>query len=157
MQMSDLMSKWALFKHLIKQDLKDRTGKDVSYEQVELVLAGKTTLGLNQGVIDRVLDKAGVTSLDIFVDYRLNIPSELKGPSNLGVLWFPQYWLRNAVIIPQLIAMKPFNAMTHSAFSAATGMPVVYGAHPLVKAVEGTLIHPGMNVAEVSTFIPYVN
>lgn len=155
MQMSDVMARWALYRHLLKEELSDKVGKEATDEDIEDLLKGKR-FGFDEKVITAMKDKAGVRALDTFVDYRLNLPSELKAASDLGVLWFPAYWLRNAVIIPQLVAAKPLNSMIAEAISVYTGIPTVYENHPIFKAANGTLVHAGMDVATVSTFIPYV-
>lgn len=156
MQMSDLMSRWALYKHTLKELLSEELGRPVTAEEINDVTRGNR-LGLSHTAIEEIKDKAGLRSLDTFVDYRLNLPSEFKKASDVGVLWFPAFWLRTAVVVPQMIAAKPINTMITLAVSGITGLDTVYESHPLWKAVSSdkSIVHPGMNVLEGHTFIPY--
>ena len=156
MQMGDLAARWALYKHTIKELLSEELGREVSAKEVADVVRGNR-LGLDHKKITGIKERAAMRSLDTFVDYRLNMPSEIKKASDLAVLWFPSYWMRNAVVIPQMIAAKPVNSMAALAVSGLTGMPTVYESHPLWKLVSDkkSIVHPGMDVSTVDTFIPW--
>lgn len=151
MQMGDLAARWALYKHTLKEELEKEIGRKVTVEDVNQLLINK--FPLEKPKIAKIKETAGMRALDTFVDYRLNIPSEMDTASTLGVLWFPSYWLRNAVVIPQLIASRPLNSMVTMALSAFTGMDTVYASHPLWKFVNGNLIHAGMDVTTADTII----
>jgi len=156
MQMGDLSSRWALYKHTIGELLSEELGRPVSVEEINDVTRGNR-LGLLHAKMEAIKEKAAMRSLDTFVDYRLNMPSEIKKASDLGVLWFPSYWLRNSIVIPQMIAAKPLNSMVALALSGVTGLSTVYESHPLWKLASDnkSLMHLGMDVTTVDTFIPW--
>ena len=157
MQMGDLAARWALYKHTIKELMEKELNRQITPEELNDITRGNR-VGLTHAKIESIKEEAAMRSLDTFVDYRLNMPSEIKKASDLGILWFPSYWLRNTVVIPQIIAAKPLNSMIAIALSGMTGMATVYESHPLWKLASDnkSLVHPGMNVATVDTFIPWM-
>ena len=157
MQMGDLAARWALYKHTIKELMEKELGRQITPEELNDITRGNR-VGLTHAKMESIKEQAAMRSLDTFVDYRLNMPSEIKKASDLGILWFPSYWLRNTVVIPQIIAAKPLNSMIAIALSGMTGMATVYESHPLWKLASDnqSLVHPGMNVATVDTFIPWM-
>ncbi len=156
MQMGDLMARWALYKHTLKELFSEELGRTVSHEEINDVLRGNR-LGLSHAKVKEFEDIAGLRSLNTFINYPINIPSPLKKASDLAILWFPSYKLRNAKVILDVVQAKPFNSMVTIAISQITGLPTMYESHPIVDVVSDTknLVHPGMNVLETKTFIQH--
>lgn len=156
MQLADLMARWALYKHTLKELLSEELKRPVTADEIQNVIRGNR-LGLSHARIEELKDIAGLRSLDTFVDVRLNIPSEFKILSDYFILRFPSFWLGTAVVVPQMIAAKPLNTMVTLAISGITGMPTIYESHPLWKAIssERSVANMPANVTTIDTFIPY--
>lgn len=79
-QMTDISSRYALYKHLMNtrgsnNNASDTRGNPITEEEVV------------------------VKVLEAFVDYKVNMPKELKVMSDYGVILFPSFWLRIQKVI----------------------------------------------------------
>ena len=151
MQMADIMAKWTLYTREVRKALKAK-GVDIKDMDTKRLLTE----------IDKVEDgkeleeAAAQLARTTFIDYRMNLPKELKVLSDYGILMFPAFWIRAQGVIWNLAKYHPINAgvvllATH--LLGSQGASIVDAAIP-VKAMNGTLIHGGQNVLTPGTIIP---
>ena len=78
--MADVASRYALYNHLRKNSGKIDVSTKKQYKQMS-----------EEEIVETVLEA--------FVDYKVNLPKELKVTSDYGVLLFPSFWLRIQKVI----------------------------------------------------------
>ena len=78
--MADVASRYALYNHLRKNSGKIDVSTKKQYKQMN-----------EEEIVETVLEA--------FVDYKVNLPKELKVTSDYGVLMFPSFWLRIQKVI----------------------------------------------------------
>jgi len=141
MQMGDVVARWTLYNVRLEQ------AKEL-YKKNN----GKSAVGPE---LQALKDEAGIEALDTFVDYRLNMPSEVKLLSDYGVLMFPSFWMRAQRIIFNLAKYHPLNA--GGGYIAADLLDMngasILDANVLSKLIEGHLVHAGQDVLDTKTFI----
>jgi len=59
---------------------------------------------------------------ETFIDYRRNIPSEIKALSDYGIIMFPAYWMRVQKVIGSLIVYHPISSLGSFAIESAMGV-----------------------------------
>jgi hypothetical protein len=144
MQIGDAMGRWTLFQHELnkmKAEYKKTNGREVSGE--ELV---------------KMKNVAGQIARETFVDYRLNLPSEIKFLSDYGFLLFPSFWMRTQKVIYNLVTHHPLNAGAGLLIADMLGNSSanIISANMISKAWNGSLAYPGgqtHNLADVDTYI----
>lgn len=148
MQTGDAMARWSLYNHRINQALEGKgikldSGNTVDVRNVinKAISTGKLT----EAEWNKIKEDAGLEALHTFVDYRLNLPSEVKFLSDYGVLMFPSFWMRIQRIIWNLLKYHPLNAGTGLLIADALGNSgaSIMSANILNKAWNGSLVHPG--------------
>ena len=72
MQMGDLSARWALYKHTIKEMMREDLGRRISRDEVNAMVKGKFPMEADK--MNKLKEAAAMRALDTFVDYRLNIP-----------------------------------------------------------------------------------
>jgi hypothetical protein len=87
----------AISKYVLAQSLMDRT-----YDK------------LKKGEKPRnyTLEEAYQEANDTFIDYRQNMPAEIKAMSDYGVLLFPSFWLKAQKVIANLVMYHPVTAVS---------------------------------------------
>lgn len=90
-----------------------------------------------------------------FIDYRYNIPQEIKALSDYGILMFPAFWLKVQKVIASLVKYHPVNSLGGYAIESAlgiNGVNVLNEAFPM-KLLDGSVIHdPTSTVGPESIF-----
>ena len=86
-------------------------------------------------------DAAAKETLERFVDYRVNLPEEVKLLSDLGFVLFPSFWMKYQKVLYTLIKRNPASSAAGYTMDSLLG---VGGAHPLDsnivnKFAEGTV------------------
>ena len=153
MQMADVMSRWTLYKHEMMFNLKENVKYEYvsHYKALRDIEAGR----LDKHVYEKIESAASTKALDTFIDYRLNLPSELQMLSNLGVIMFPSFWLRAQKVIYNLVKYHPVNAgmgLLVADLLNLNGASII-DANILNKISEGTVIQAGQNVLQPKTLI----
>jgi hypothetical protein len=124
MVLSDALSKYVLAEHLKKQvnpKSGDRQSRRLYTEEEAYMKANET-----------------------FIDYRKNIPSEVKALSDYGILMFPAYWLRVQKVIGGLLKYHPVSTILSYGVEMSLGvgnLNVVNQALPIKAAQYGGLLH----------------
>ena len=59
---------------------------------------------------------------ETFIDYRRNIPSEIKALSDYGIIMFPAYWMRVQKVIGSLVVYHPISSLGSFAIESAMGV-----------------------------------
>ena len=152
MQMADIMARWTLYKHEMVKNLKEKGYNYVDhYKATKDIEAGK----LDKKVYESIENAAAVKGLDTFIDYRLNLPKELKTLSDLGVIMFPSFWLRAQKVIYNLIKYHPINAGAGLVLTDVLNLngASIIDANVLNKMSQGTLIQAGQDVLSPGTII----
>ena len=152
MQMADIMARWTLYKHEMVKNLKEKGYNYVDhYKATKDIEAGK----LDKKVYESIENAAAVKGLDTFIDYRLNLPKELKVLSDLGVIMFPSFWLRAQKVIYNLVVYHPINAGAGLIVTDVLNLngASIIDANVLNKMSQGTLIQAGQDVLSPGTII----
>jgi hypothetical protein len=102
MVLGDVMAKYTLAKHLIGKE-NPRSG----------------TRGNRRKYTS---EEAYALANDTFIDYRANLPKEIKVLSDYGILMFPAYWLRVQKVIAGLLRYHPVSALGSYAVETAMGV-----------------------------------
>jgi len=101
MVLGDVMAKYTLAKHLIGRE-NPRSGQGGNRKKY-------------------TSEEAYALANDTFIDYRANLPKEIKVLSDYGILMFPAYWLRVQKVIAGLLKYHPVSAVTSYAVETAMG------------------------------------
>lgn len=152
MQMADIMSRWTLYTHEVSKGLKDAGYEYVSdYKARQDIKAGK----LDAKVYEEIESSAGIKANDTFIDYRINLPKELKVLSDYGILMFPSFWIRAQKVIYNLIKYHPVNAGAGIAVTDLLNLngASIIDANIINKISNGTAIQAGQNVLDPRTLI----
>ena len=137
MQMGDVAARWSLYRTRVEQ-AKESSKKVLSSSELEAIKVD-----------------ASLEALDTFIDYRLNMPSEIKALSDYGVLMFPSFWIRAQKIIFNLARYHPLNAGGGYLTADLLDMhgASILDANVLNKLGNGTLVNPGQDVLDIRTFL----
>jgi hypothetical protein len=100
--MSDISARYALYRHLKENPVKydPKTRKNVKMTEDQIV----------------------TEVLESFVDYKVNMPKELKFLSDHGVLLFPSFWLRVQKIMYVMAKESPLKVLTSLFIEEALGL-----------------------------------
>jgi hypothetical protein len=101
MVLGDVMAKYTLAKHLIGRE--------------------NPRSGVRGNRRKYTSEEAYALANDTFIDYRANLPKEIKVLSDYGILMFPAYWLRVQKVIAGLLKYHPVSAVTSYAVETAMG------------------------------------
>lgn len=101
MVLADALSKYVLAKHLMEQE-NPRSGE-----------RGKRRKYTKEEAYSR--------ANDTFIDYRTNMPHEIKALSDYGILMFPAYWMKVQKVIAGLVKYHPVSALGSYAMESAMG------------------------------------
>lgn len=137
MQMGDVAARWTLYRTRIEQAVENSKDK------------------LSDSELEQIRVDVSLEALDTFIDYRLNMPSEIKALSDIGVLMFPSFWIRAQKIIYNLAKYHPLNAGGGYLTADLLDMhgASILDANVLTKLGNGTLVSPGQDVLDFRTFI----
>jgi len=83
-------------------------------------------------------EKAAKQALDTFIDYRVNLPEEVKILSDLGILLFPNFWMKYQRVLYKLLKDSPVSGTAGYAIEELLGMG---GNHPL----DSNILHKLMS------------
>lgn len=152
MQMADVMSRWTMYKHEMSKNL---SKKGYTYSTEAKALEDIKRGVLSKSVYESVESEAALKALDTFIDYRINLPKELKTLSNLGILMFPEFWLKAQKVIYNLIKYHPVNAGAGLLLTDILNLngASIIDANVINKAAQGTLIQAGQDVINPGTII----
>lgn len=99
-------------------------------------------------------DKAVKEALEMFIDYKVNMPKLLKLPSDYGVFLFPSFWMRAQKIMVNLAVNKTASVAAGEAFAILTGIkvPTIFDANIVSRFNQNQIL----NIPDVGfdTFIP---
>lgn len=152
MQMADIMGRWTLYKsEMVKNLKKEGYTYENDYKAKEDIKLGK----LDEKVYEKIESDAAILALDTFIDYRLNMPKEIKALSDLGVLMFPAFWIRAQKVIFNLIKYHPLNAGAGLVLTDLLGLngASIMDANIINKTMNGTLVQSGQNVLDPGTIL----
>ena len=158
MQLGDVAAKWTLYLHELAKRLKaegfDYDTSDTA-KLFEMINKDIDSGKLDEKLWEKIESDAGLFAMQSFIDYRMNMPKELKVLSDLGVLLFPAFWMRAQKVIWNLAKYHPLNT---GAGIVVTDMLNISGAsivdaNAISKAMNGSIIHGGQNVLDPRTLI----
>ena len=126
--------------------MRDLKNQGYSFDSVEDMFAQKNKIP--QDMWKASVKKAGVLAVETFIDYRLNMPAEIKALSDYGVLMFPGFWMKAQKVIYNLVVNHPLNAGAGVLVSDLLGIKggSIVDANLLSKLANGTAISAGQNV-----------
>jgi len=78
-----------------------------------------------------------------FIDYRINMPKEIKALSDFGILMFPGYWMRIQKVIFRMFAENPVSALISTTSSHITGLSGtnIIDSNAVEKIINGNVFH----------------
>lgn len=158
MQLGDATARWSLYISRLKSNLEEKNIKYVDgttkefFESVDkLIKSGK----LDKKIWENLKEKEGLFALHMFIDYRVNMPKEVKAMSDYGVLMFPSFWMRAQKIIWNLAKYHPLNA--GGGYLAADLLNIngasILDANIADKIISGTAVHAGQDVLNLDTLL----
>ena len=150
MQMGDLMGRWVLFTHEVEKAMKE---KGLPYTTFEELYKNKGKV--DQKWYEETIYNASELARETFIDYRINMPKEIKVLSDYGVLLFPSFWIKAQKVIYNLAKYHPINAGVGLLAAELLGVKgaSIIDANILSKAYEGTLVHAGVDVFKAGTIV----
>jgi len=129
MVITDALSKYTLAKHLMKQ-VNPATKKRYTTKEAYME-ANKT-----------------------FIDYRQNLPAEVKVLSDVGVLMFPAFWMKIQKVIIGLIRYHPATAI--GGYVVADMLDLnganIIDTNLFNKAIDGSIVNDPTSVIDENTF-----
>ena len=142
MQLGDIMAKWSLYKYYVQK-------------YSEQYMKEYKTSGVPVAELQKIKDRAGIEASDMFIDYRINMPKEIKVLSDLGIMMFPSFWIRAQKIVWNLGKNYPVNVGVGYVVADLLGMEgaSIVDANIINKASEGTLISAGQDVLNLGTLV----
>ncbi len=152
MQMADIMARWTMYMHEMSKGLKEiGYTYENEYKAQQDIKAGR----LDKAKYDKIESDAAIKALDTFIDYRMNMPREIKMLSDLGVLMFPAFWIRAQKVIYNLAKYHPVNAGAGLLLTDVLGLngASIVDANFVNKMMNGTLVQGGQNVLDPGTVI----
>ena len=130
---ADVVSKYTLAKSLM-----DRTNPKTKkkYTEVEAYREANTT----------------------FIDYRRNIPSEIKALSDYGILLFPSFWLKAQKVIANLVTQHPLTAITTYSIEAyfEVGGANLVDVNIINKILDGNVVHNPTSIVDWNVISPWI-
>lgn len=108
----------------------------------------------NSGVSEK---EAAAQVLETFIDYRVNMPKELKLLSDYGILMYPTYWTRIQKIIYIATLRNPVTAGVGAVTEGLLGnvLPTIYDSNIITKATSWNgIINSPMDAFSSDTFLP---
>lgn len=89
-------------------------------------------------------EEAFMTAIDAFIDYKQNMPKELKALSDYGILLFPSFWMRVQRVILSLISRNPATATAAAAMEevVSINIPTIFDANLFSKIDNGIFNEP---------------
>lgn len=108
----------------------------------------------NSGVSEK---DAAAQALETFIDYRVNMPKELKMLSDYGILMYPTYWTRIQKIIYIATLRNPVTAGLGAVTEGLLGnvLPTIYDSNIITKATSWNgLINSPTDAFSGDTFLP---
>lgn len=131
MVITDALSKYTLARSLLKR-VDPKTGtkytKDTAYQEAN----------------------------ETFIDYRNNMPSEVKAMSDYAILMFPAFWIKIQKVIAGLATYHPATAIGGYAIADALdiGGANIIDVNIINKIGEDSVVGDGVNIIGWSTFSP---
>jgi hypothetical protein len=185
MQGIDMVSRWSLYNAKVKEKIKNtkrekrkptlwapirevykghsdkellelaREGFRVFAEPVDAIDRLAMEAGISKDELKKIKDEAGMLALDTFIDYRLNVPQDIKMLSDYGVLLFPSFWMRAQKIIWGLLKNHPLSAGGGYVTADLLDMNGVsfIDVNIVNKALDGQVLHAGQDVLSVDTIL----
>lgn len=144
MVLGDAVSKYILAKSLLK-----RTHPDTQYKK---------------GVIPRnyTVEEAYEEASRTFIDYRRNLPSEIKALSDYGVLMFPSFTFRMLRVLVNLAHYHPATAISGFILSdlaetyAGVDGTSIFGTDIVSKIVKGNAVYSPTSIIDWDTVSPFL-
>jgi hypothetical protein len=166
MQGIDMVSRHTLFMAKLKEAISkiEKEGRNPTIWKSSAVSRGtwftaeKIRLqkaGITEKEYEKIKDEAGMLALDTFIDYRLNVPQDIKMLSDYGVLLFPSFWMRAQKIIWGLLKNHPLSAGGGYVTADLLDMNGVsfIDVNIVNKALDGQVLHAGQDVLSVDTIL----
>jgi hypothetical protein len=102
------------------------------------------------------VEEAYIEANTSFVDYRINLPKEIKAASDYGVLLFPSFWMRIQKSIMGLVRYHPFTALSAYAVEdlIGTGGLNIMDSNIIKKAFEGNVAHNPEDLLNLNVVSP---
>lgn len=129
MVITDALSKYTLAKHLETQ-VNVKTAKKYTTKEAYME-ANKT-----------------------FIDYRQNLPAEVKALSDIGVLMFPAFWMKIQKVIMGLVRYHPATAISGYVIADAIGAngANIIDTNIFNKVSDGTVLNDPTSIVDTDTF-----
>ncbi len=139
---SDIAARYTLYTHLmnnrktIDPSNKDNFGKNKKRKMTE--------------------EEIVIKVLEAFVDYKVNMPKELKALSDYGVLLFPSYWLRVQKIIYAMAKDNPLKIVPALMLEDILNMHVasIADSNVFTKFANGIITEPPVFTDPLDMIIP---
>lgn len=131
---SDALSKYVLASSLMDDKINPKT--ESKYTQEEAYMEASNT----------------------FLDYRNNLPQEIKSLSDYGILMFPAFWIRIQRVIMGLLRYHPVSAVGGYAMSDLlnAGGTNVIDTNIINKISDGTIINDPGNILDWNVLSPFL-
>ena len=93
-----------------------------------------------------------------FIDYRRNIPSEIKALSDYGILLFPSFWLKAQKVIANLVTQHPLTAITTYSIEAyfEVGGANLVDVNIINKILDGNVVHNPTSIVDWNVISPWI-
>lgn len=102
-------------------------------------------------------EEAYVEANNTFIDYRKNMPAEIKALSDSGVLMFPSFWLKAQKVIAGLVHYHPATAL--GGYAVAEMLDISNASfldvNVINKALEGTIVNEPTSLVDWDIISPY--
>jgi hypothetical protein len=133
--MSDIAARYTLYKHLKNNPMKydAKSGKKAKLTDAQIV----------------------TEVLDSFVDYKVNMPKELKFVSDHGILLFPSFWLRIQKVMYVLAKEAPAKLGTGMLMHEALGISVASYYDSNIISKIGDIVNVPPSITDpLDVFVP---
>lgn len=99
-------------------------------------------------------DQAYLEANMAFIDYRQNLPAEVKALSDLGVLMFPAFWMKIQKVIIGLIRYHPATAIGGYTLAQVLDMNSanIIDTNLFNKIIDGTVVNDPTSIIDLNTF-----
>ena len=93
-----------------------------------------------------------------FIDYRQNVPKEVKMLSDYGILMFPSFWLRAQKVIAGLIRYHPGTALASYIAESMMGIGGInfLDTNIINKITDGQIINDPTNLIDWDIMSPWL-
>jgi len=136
-QTPDVIAKVILHEHLVEQAIRDFTKKNSRKP--------------NASEMEKINEDAAIEAVTAFIDYKMNIPRELRFLEQTGITSFISFWSRIQKVMLNSLRDNPVNALTTILLTEMLGMSgaTIFDASIADKWSNGSLMGgptPGMDI-----------